>query len=245
MDFIQDSRAFTLVVFNLCWEFIWCRCKFHSHLRSQFGPRHDKTNKLAVRPAKTQVSLGIRPVWSESSLSAWRNIGSLATHWGHSEDSDQTGWMPRLIWDFAGRTLILLVLSCRGSNYFFRRLLLPSIQHVDKRKPTISFWVITETLTQTNIRKINLMNSNNTQYRIIIAHKKKSSLFNCVTFRRGVVHKSKECNIIFVQLSKVCSPMILKVTTLLVMNMPANGVVIQWSRLTLNENVENYGAGEL
>ena len=31
------------------------------------------------------------------------------------EDSDQTGWMPRLIWVFAGRTLTLLVLSCRGS----------------------------------------------------------------------------------------------------------------------------------
>ena len=32
-----------------------------------------------------------------------------------SEDSDQTGRMPRLIWVFAGHTLILLVLSCRGS----------------------------------------------------------------------------------------------------------------------------------
>ena len=34
----------------------------------------------------------------------------------HSEDSDQTGRMPRLIWVFAGRTLILLVLSCRSSH---------------------------------------------------------------------------------------------------------------------------------
>ena len=25
-------------------------------------PPHDKTNKVAVRPAKTQISLGIRPV---------------------------------------------------------------------------------------------------------------------------------------------------------------------------------------
>ena len=32
-----------------------------------------------------------------------------------SEDSDQTGRMPRLIWVFAGCTAILLVLSCRGS----------------------------------------------------------------------------------------------------------------------------------
>ena len=31
-------------------------------------PPHDKTNKVSVRPAKTQFSLGIHPVWSESSL---------------------------------------------------------------------------------------------------------------------------------------------------------------------------------
>ena len=55
---------------------------------------------------------------SESSQSAWRNIRSLTTHWEHSGDSDQTGQMPRLIWVFTGRTLILLVLSCRGSSVF-------------------------------------------------------------------------------------------------------------------------------
>ena len=55
------------------------------------------------------------PVWSESSLSAWRKLGSLATHWAHSEDPDQTGRMHWLIWVFAGRTAILLVLSCRCS----------------------------------------------------------------------------------------------------------------------------------
>ena len=87
-------------------------------MRNQNELRHDKTNKMSVCPAKTQISLGFRPVWSESSLSAWRNIGSLATHWAHSKVSDQTGWMPRLIWVFAGRTLILLVLSCHGSNHF-------------------------------------------------------------------------------------------------------------------------------
>ena len=79
-------------------------------------PRHDKTNKVTMRPAKTQISLGIRPVWSESSPSAWRKLGSLPTHWAHSEDSGQTGRMPRLIWVFAGHTLTLLVLSCRDST---------------------------------------------------------------------------------------------------------------------------------
>ena len=63
-----------------------------------------KPTKWHVRPAKTQISLGIHPIWSESSLSAWKELGSLATTWAHSEDSDQTGQMPRLIWVFAGRT---------------------------------------------------------------------------------------------------------------------------------------------
>ena len=73
--------------------------------------RHDKTNKMSVRPAK--ISLGIRTVWSESSLCAqWVAKGIRFLH----ADSDQTGWMSRLIWVFAGSSLILLVLSCRGSN---------------------------------------------------------------------------------------------------------------------------------
>ena len=72
---------------------------------------------MSVRPAKTQISLGIRPVWSESSLCAqWLAKDPSFLH-ADSEDSDQTGWMPRLIWVFAGRTLILLVLTCHGSFY--------------------------------------------------------------------------------------------------------------------------------
>ena len=33
-----------------------------------YEPPRDKTNKMTVRPAKTQISLGIHLVWSESSL---------------------------------------------------------------------------------------------------------------------------------------------------------------------------------
>ena len=40
----------------------------------------------------------------QSSLSAWRKVGSLATQWAHGEDSDQTLWMHRQIWVFAGCT---------------------------------------------------------------------------------------------------------------------------------------------
>ena len=73
---------------------------------------------------RRQISLGVCPVWSESSLSAWIKRGPLATYWAHSEYSDQTGRMPRLIWVCAGRTAILLVLSCRGSfcsRHFFKK----------------------------------------------------------------------------------------------------------------------------
>ena len=73
-------------------------------IQRQMSQRMTKPSKWHVCPAKIQISLGIRSVWSESSLSAWRKFGSLATHWVHSEDSDQTGRMPRLIWVFAGRT---------------------------------------------------------------------------------------------------------------------------------------------
>ena len=54
---------------------------------------------------------------SESSLSAWRKLGSLATHWSHSKNSDQTGQMPRLISFFAGHTIILLV--CPDTAHMF------------------------------------------------------------------------------------------------------------------------------
>ena len=70
------------------------------------APR-DKTNNVAVCPAKTQISLGIRPVGSESSLTAWRKLRSLAER---TAKTVQTGQISRLIWVFAGGTVILLVL---------------------------------------------------------------------------------------------------------------------------------------
>ena len=62
------------------------------------------TTKWHVRPVKTQISLGIRLVWSESSLCyLWVAKDTSFLH-AYSEDSDKTGRIPRLIWVFAGRT---------------------------------------------------------------------------------------------------------------------------------------------
>ena len=72
---------------------------------------------MSVSPTQTKISLGIRPVWSESSLCAQCIVKDPSFLYADSEDPDQTGLMPRLIWVFAGRTRILLVLSCRGSFY--------------------------------------------------------------------------------------------------------------------------------
>ena len=118
---VQLNCAFCRAPAHISWNTSWNNSdpiyfmKSLLEILQNYELGHDKTNKVSVRPAKTQISLGIRPIWSASSLSAWRNLGSLATHWVYSKDSDQTGLMPRLIWVFAGRTLILLVLSTCGS----------------------------------------------------------------------------------------------------------------------------------
>ena len=76
-----------------------------------------KPTKWHVRPAKTQISLGIRPVWSESSLCAqWVAKDPSFLH-ADSEDSDQIGRMPRLIWVVTGRT-------CHFVGFVTRRLII-------------------------------------------------------------------------------------------------------------------------
>ena len=139
-----------------------------------FEPRHDKTNNVAVRPAKTQISLGIRPVWSESSLSTGRKLGSLATHWMHSKDSDQTGRMPQadlsLRWahtHFVGFVMSWLISICLLYHVFCccfywdftaRRNYLTSFGQVGRK------WKILKNITETspysfgNFRKLSLYN---------------------------------------------------------------------------------------
>ena len=78
-------------------------------------------SRLMSKPTKWVCAQPrLRSAWAssqsdQSSLSAWKNLNSLATQWAHSEDSDQTGRMPRLICVFAGRTATLLVLWRGGS----------------------------------------------------------------------------------------------------------------------------------
>ena len=56
-----------------------------------------------MRPAKIEIRLRIRAVWSESSLGALRIANDAKFLHADNEDSDQTAQMRRLIWDFVGR----------------------------------------------------------------------------------------------------------------------------------------------
>ena len=80
-----------------------------------------------VRPGKTQISLSIRPVGSESSLCAqWVAKDQMRLH-ADNEDSDQTGRMTRLISVFAGRKANMLVLSWGGSYVALSPGALPNV----------------------------------------------------------------------------------------------------------------------
>ena len=105
-----------------------------------FEPQPVKPTIWPVRPAKTQISLGICPVWSASSLSSWRSLGSLNIHWAHSENSDLSGRMPRLICVFAGRTghfvgFVMLRLQFGTQDYI--GILLITVTRAKKLFPSV------------------------------------------------------------------------------------------------------------
>ena len=79
-----------------------------------FEPPLDKTNKMTVRTAKTQISLGIRPVWSESLLcTQWvaKDTFFIQTAKTLTRLSRCPGWSESSL----GAHAILLVLSWGGS----------------------------------------------------------------------------------------------------------------------------------
>ena len=60
---------YVLLLFSFCRYILPC----HNLKVSHMSHLMTKPTKLPLCPGKTQISLGIRPIWSESSLSAWRN----------------------------------------------------------------------------------------------------------------------------------------------------------------------------
>ena len=82
-----------------------------------------KQTKWPVHPAKTQISLDINPVWSESLQCAQWVAEDPRFLYADSEDSDQTGRMLRLIWTFAGHTdfvgFVVWQLKSTSSTFLF------------------------------------------------------------------------------------------------------------------------------
>ena len=87
-----------------------------------------KPIKWHVHPAKTQISLGICPVWSEFSLWAQWVAKDLSFLHADRKDSDQTGRMPRLILVVAGRT-------CHFVGFVMRWLKYENLVYLQCSKP--------------------------------------------------------------------------------------------------------------
>ena len=115
----KNIDALYLLLF-WCLEITGIEPKLHIFLylmsvQPTFEPPHDKTNKLWLCAQRR-----LRSAWAsaqsdqslrsphEESLGPYQPIERTAK-------TDQTGWMPRLIWVFAGHTATLLVLSWGGS----------------------------------------------------------------------------------------------------------------------------------
>ena len=69
-----------------------------------------------MRPAKPQISLRIRAVWSEPLLVAWFILECLATDWTSFGVSKLKRRLQRLVWVYTCQNTTLLETTCRGSN---------------------------------------------------------------------------------------------------------------------------------
>ena len=114
----QADLSLRWVLMSFCW---FCRtaAKIGYLLYVNMSRLMTKRTKWHVRPAKTQISLGIRPVWSEPLLCTQWVAKDLSFLHAHSEGSDQTGRTPRLIWVFAGRTCHVVGFVMRRLNYHY------------------------------------------------------------------------------------------------------------------------------
>ena len=109
--FLKFRRVAVLFWVSIKYKLFSC---FKDHMSGNVRKVH---SKLSVCPTKTQISLRIRAVWSESSLSAWRNFAFFAIQNALSEDSDQTARMRRLIWIFAARAHVRRYILKRCYSY--------------------------------------------------------------------------------------------------------------------------------
>ena len=107
---------------RLIWVFAGRTCHFVGFAMRQPVLMHSNMSRYArkrtfghVRPAKSQISLRICTVWSESSLGAFW-IAKDAKCFMRTSKTDQTARMRRLIWVFVWR-------SCQNVSFLTIRLI--------------------------------------------------------------------------------------------------------------------------
>ena len=107
----NNANIFIFLVMLLL-RIIW----WPSHIDNWAATRQNQQNECA--PSEDSDQPGHPPSLIRFFAVRMKKAWVLSYPLSASEDSDQTGWMARLIWVFAGRTLTLLVLSCRGSIHY-------------------------------------------------------------------------------------------------------------------------------
>ena len=80
-----------------------------------------KRTFIHVRPAKIQISLRIRAVWSESSLGSFGIAMDERFLLADNKNSDKTSRKHRMIWVFVDRSCRRYVFSCLTVNFLVRR----------------------------------------------------------------------------------------------------------------------------
>ena len=151
-----------------------CQCFWpHRHMSRPMT----KPTKWPMHPAKTQISQGIRPVWSESSLCAqWVAKDPSFLH-ADSKDSDQTERMPRpdlklrrahmpFCWFFHEVAHITNIVLC----FFYINICCPEVGRVFKYLPRDP-----ANVNAMNPAKVNAMNLAN-----VYAVKEKCDHYSCI-----------------------------------------------------------------
>ena len=89
----HSHSHYLIRVFSVCWY---------------MSQRKTKPTTILVRPVKTQISLRICAVWSESSLIPCAFYSLQAIQRGIKKNACPTGWMYRLTWVFDGHTGLIV-----------------------------------------------------------------------------------------------------------------------------------------
>ena len=96
----------------------WCLTYWSHSLYYIWTASQPNQTKWHLRPAKTQINLGICPVWLKSSLSTWGKLKYLAIIRAQAKPLVRLGGYPGWSESSLGAKVILLVLSWGSSFYF-------------------------------------------------------------------------------------------------------------------------------